>query len=297
MPKTTKPLSIAIIGAGQIGSAFGYQLARAGHNLTMIARPGSPRLNQLQQAKAIVLQNGERVPVRVADSLDEDASFDLVIVTTKAFQVDAFLPALARSKAASFHFLFANFNPDHIRDALPGRRPAFGMPFIQSWIDEAGAIKININKRQKTLHSDQRWVELFESAGLPSAFEADMMGWLRWHAPMTVAIEMVCVAGERHNSGATWREARTMARGIRAGFAILRGIGYEMHRSAKGLAGMPLFIVTLLLWWMSKMKKFRVLLASGEDEARSQADEIIVAARRDPSLASASKTVAAMTIR
>jgi 2-dehydropantoate 2-reductase len=287
------PLSIAIIGAGQIGSAFGYQLARAGHDLTMIARPGSPRLKQLQQAKAIVLQSGERVSVSVADSLDEDAPFDLVIITTKAFQVDAFLPALSRSKAESLHFLFANFNPEAIRDALPGRRLAFGMPFIQSWIDSAGAIKIGINKRQKTLHNDQRWVALFEGAGLPSAFEADMMGWLRWHAPMTVAIEMVCVAGERHHSGAHWREASTMARGMKGGFAILSGLGYEMHSSVKGLSRMPQFAVTFLFWMLSKMKTFRVLLASGENEARAEADAILAAAAKHSALAAASMAVAA----
>ncbi len=243
-----------------------------------------------------MLQSGERVPVNVADSLDEEAPFDLVIVTTKAFQVDAFLPALLRSKAASLHFLFANFNPERIRDALPGRRLAFGMPSIQSWIDADGAIKISISKRQKTLHSDQRWVELFETAGLPSAFEADMMGWLRWHAPMTVAFEMVCVAGERRHSGATWREARTMARGAKGGFAILRGLGYEMHSSKKSLNGMPLFALTFLLWMVSKMKDFRVLLASGEREARAEADAIMAAAAKDPALAVARKAVAATKI-
>ena len=290
----TKPLLIAIIGAGQIGSAFGYKLAAAGHRVTMIARPGSPRLAQLQKAQAIVLQSGEKTPISVEDHLDEDLAFDIVLVTTKAFQVDAFLPALTRSKAAAIHFLFANFDPERLRQAIP-QRSSFGMPFIQSWLDDAGAIKININKRQKTLHNKQQWVDLFESAGLPSKLETDMMGWLRWHAPMTVAFEMVCVAGERRRSGAKWKEARTMARGAKAGFAIISGLGYPLHSSAKGLVRAPQFGIALLLWMFSKPKSFRVLLASAENEARAEANEIVVAAAGTSSLNSACAAVTAMT--
>ena len=287
----TSPLSIAIIGAGQIGSAFGYQLARAGHRLTMIARPGSERLKQLQTSNAIVLQSGERAPVAVADRLEPSTTFDLVIVTTKAFQVDAFLPALAQSRAAAIHFLFANFNAERLKQAIP-ERSSLGMPFIQSWIDKEGAIKINISKRQKTLHDDQRWVDLFEDAGLPSAFEADMLGWLRWHAPLTVAFEMACVAGERRHAGASWKDSRTMVRGAKAGFAILKSLGYPMHPSTRSLA--PQVGLTLLLWILSRQKSFRVLLASGENEGRAEAKEIIAAAAPNPELASASSAVAAM---
>jgi 2-dehydropantoate 2-reductase len=38
------PLSIAIVGAGRIGSSFADQLARASHQVTVVARPGSTRL-------------------------------------------------------------------------------------------------------------------------------------------------------------------------------------------------------------------------------------------------------------
>jgi ketopantoate reductase len=35
-----KPLRIAIVGAGQIGSAFAFQLARVGcHDISVVARP------------------------------------------------------------------------------------------------------------------------------------------------------------------------------------------------------------------------------------------------------------------
>ncbi len=52
------PLSIAVIGIGGIGSTFAYYLARAGHDVTVVARPGSPRLQQLQREGGIVRDTG-----------------------------------------------------------------------------------------------------------------------------------------------------------------------------------------------------------------------------------------------
>ena len=89
--------SIAVIGVGQIGSTFAYKLARAGHDVTVIARPGSLRLNQLRRDNGIVLKTGDRAEMRVGDELDEQTAYDLVVVTTLAHQAESLLPTLARS--------------------------------------------------------------------------------------------------------------------------------------------------------------------------------------------------------
>ena len=51
-------MQIAIIGLGGIGSTFALQLARAGHDVTAIAR--GRRLEQLERDAAIVTAAGER---------------------------------------------------------------------------------------------------------------------------------------------------------------------------------------------------------------------------------------------
>ena len=65
MPDTpSQPLRIAIVGAGQIGSAFAFQLARiGGHDVGVVARPGSTRLRQLRRDGAIVDVKGEQASV------------------------------------------------------------------------------------------------------------------------------------------------------------------------------------------------------------------------------------------
>ena len=84
MPQSS-PLRIAVLGAGKIGSAFAFQLARTGgHDVTVIARPGSVRLGQLERDNAIIDIKGERASVGVSSELDEQVLYDLVIVTLLA---------------------------------------------------------------------------------------------------------------------------------------------------------------------------------------------------------------------
>jgi hypothetical protein len=104
-PSTPRSLRIAVVGCGKIGSTFAFQLARTGHHdVTVVARPGSARLLQLQRDKGIVNVKGERASVHIMDTLDEQTPYDLIIVTVVDYQVDAVLPALQRCAAKSIQF-------------------------------------------------------------------------------------------------------------------------------------------------------------------------------------------------
>ena len=59
-------MKIAIIGLGGIGSTFAFQLAQAGHAVTVVAR--GKRLEQLQRDEALVSVTGKRAAVRVSNS-------------------------------------------------------------------------------------------------------------------------------------------------------------------------------------------------------------------------------------
>ena len=273
------PLSIAIIGLGGIGSTFAYQLSRAGHDVTVIARPGSKRLQQLQRDNGIVHQNGDRVEVRVLDMLDEQRVYDLLVVTTLAYQVEAILPALQRSKARCIHFMFNTFNPEHLRDAIGENRSTFGMPFVMGMLDKEGKLNSTIDPNRKTLHSDQRWVDLFLAAGISSSLETNMPLWLRCHVPMCIAMESISIAGQRRGSGASWVESMTVARGLHGGFAIIKGLGYRLYPSPKLILYFsPRVVIACILWTVSRIKSFRELLATGVIECRSLVDVIIAAA-------------------
>ena len=275
------PLRIAVLGAGKIGSAFAFQLARTGrHDVTVVARSGSVRLQQLQRDGGIVNVKGERANVRVVDRLDEQTPYDLVIVTLLAHQVDVMLPALQRSTARCIQFMFNTFEPEQLQDAVGLERSALGMPFVQANFDQDGKLKATIGAGgQKTLLSQARWVEVFNAAGLPAALERDMPLWLRCHVPLCVAFESISVAGERRGGGAAWGEAIVLARGLLESFALIKGLGYRLYPKGKArLNGCPAWLLAAMLWTLSRIRSFRELLATGKHECCALVDVMLAAA-------------------
>ena len=280
-PGTTTPVRIAVLGAGKIGSAFAFQLARVGgHDVTVIARPGSVRLQQLQRDDGIVDVKGERAAVRVIDALDEGAPYDLLIVTLLDHQTGALLPTLRRSAAKCIQFMFNTFHPERLQDAVGAERCAFGMPFVQATLDGDGKLKATIGAAgQKTIMSEQRWVDLFNGAGLPAALEPDMPLWLRCHVPLCVAFESVAVAAERRGGGASWQEAVVLARGVHASFDLIKGLGHQVYPGAKKLMhGSPTPVLAATLWSMSRIASFREVLATGKAECQILVDVMVASA-------------------
>ena len=274
-------MRIAILGAGKIGSTFAFQLARTGrHDVTVIARPGSARLQQLQRDHGVVNTRGERAEVRVSDALDEQTPYDLVVITLLAHQVGAVLPALRRSAARCVLFMFNTFEPERLQDAVGVERCGFGMAFVQADFDPEGRLKATIGAAgQRTLLGQGRWVEVFTAAGLPAALETDMPRWLRCHVPLCVAFESVSVAGQRRGGGASWTEATVVARGMHEGFALIKGLGHRIYPRGKArLHGCPTWVVAVMLWSLSRLRSFRELLASGESECRALVGTMLAAA-------------------
>jgi 2-dehydropantoate 2-reductase len=269
-----------VLGAGKIGSTFAFQLARTGgHDVTVIARPGSERLRQIERDGAIVDVRGATATVKVTSALDEQTPYDLLIVTLLAHHTADVLPALRRSAAKSIQFMFNTFHPEQLQDAIGKDRCAFGMPFVQAMLDDSGRINAKIGAGgQKTIMSQQHWVEVFNAAGLPAALEPDMPLWLRCHVPLCIALESVSVAGMRRGGGASWNEALVLARGVSASFALINGLGYDIYpKTKKRIASSPILLVAAFLWIISRIRSFRELLATGKAECRALVDAMAAA--------------------
>ena len=283
-------LSIAVIGVRGIGSAFAFKLAKGGHKVTCIARPGSKRLQQLRKDNNnIVLVEGDRASVIIADALNEEIEYDVIIVTTLAHQVHSILPSLQRSKAKYIHFMFNDFNPESLLNIIGINKATFGMPFIMSSLTNEGKVNFKLNPGQKCLHNMQQFVELFNSVGLPSEIEENMFLWLRCHTPLCIGFESISVLAMRHNSGAgagaTWSESVLVASGVHAGFSVIQSLGYKLYPSAKGyLNHLPNFVLAAIFWSMSRIMTFRELLATGKEECKALIDTMIEAANSNNSI-------------
>ena len=273
-----RSLRIAIVGMGGIGSTFAFQLARMSrHEVTAIARPGSPRLKQLQRDGGVINRKAESAALLVAEQLDESVTYDLVLVTLPAHQVEAVLPALQRSAARWIQFMLNTFDPERLRDAVGANRCSFGMPFVQASIDSAGRLNAKIGAGgQKTKMNNQEWVRLFQGAGLPAVFEPDMLLWLRCHVPMCISFESVSVAAMRRGGGASWSESVVIARGMQESFTLIERLGYRLYPAGKArLHASPVFVPASMLWFMSRIPSFRRLLATGANECRALIDVLV----------------------
>ena len=280
-PGSAETLQIAVLGVGKIGSAFAFQLARAGHAVTVIARPGSDRLNQLRRDGCILNIKGERAEVRIVTELDEATPYDLVIVTLLSHQAEAVIPGLQRSAARCIQFMFNTFQPERLQQVIGHDRCAFGMPFIQAMIEADGRLRATIGAGgQKTIMNRQQWVDVFNAAGLPAKFEADMPLWLRCHAPLCAAFESVSVAGQRRNGGASWAEAITIGRGVQASLQLIEALGYPINPQGMKLMQRSSAIgIAAMLWSLSRVRPFRELLATGKAEAADIVSVMADAAR------------------
>jgi len=86
---------VAVVGAGAVGSFYGAMLARAGHKVTLIARPA--HVQAIEQRGLLLDMRGKVETVRVAASVDLSAArgADLVLFCVKSTDTDAVVRQLA----------------------------------------------------------------------------------------------------------------------------------------------------------------------------------------------------------
>lgn len=284
-----RAMKIAVIGLGGIGSTFAFWLARACHDVTVVAR--GKRLEQLERDHAIVMTSGERAAVRVSPALDTTTAWDLVLVTVLASQVDAVLPALTASAAKTVMFMFNTFEPlSRLRDAVGKERFAFGFPAILAHI-EGGKLVSNVVKRGLvTTVTDPAWAAVFTDAGIPAVVHADMESWLRSHAVMVVPVMIASVIAHTRGSGVSWGEATNLARAMAEGFGLVRRLGNSITPApAEVVSRMPTPLVASLLWTASRLDAIRESGAAGYGEPRALIDAM--------SAAGAGETPALLAVR
>jgi 2-dehydropantoate 2-reductase len=89
------------------------------------------------------------------------------------------------------------------------------------------------------------------------------------------------VAGERRRGGASWGKAIVLARGVQESFALIEALGYRVYpRSKARIHGSPIWMVAAMRWLTSRIRSFRELLSTGENECRALVDVKVAAAPR-----------------
>jgi 2-dehydropantoate 2-reductase len=283
MPASTSRRSIAVIGAGRVGSAFAFQLAQAGHNVTVVARSGSKRLEQLRRDEGILRDTGQNAHVTIADALDTTTPFDIVLVTVLAHQVAAVLPALRASAAKQIHFMFVTPEYRRLTEAVAPKRATFGMAAVLSVIKPDGRLKLEIPK-SKAMQGDKDFVALMENAGMPAEYEPEAGRWLRSQTPLTIAMTSVAGTGMQHAKGATLSEARIGARGLKAAFDIIKAQGETPYPKNKAqMSGMPTPLLAMILRQVSR-SHYRETVGNSTEETHGLIQLLTAETNQNPEL-------------
>lgn len=268
-------MRIAILGLGPIGSTFAFHLARAGHDVTGIAR--NKRFEQVKADGGVINVKGERASFTVEPVLDTSKDYDLVLVTVLAHQVDVVLPALKASAAKQVMFMFNTFEPlARLREVVGEQRFAFGFPAILASLPE-GRLEFDIvTVGQITLSTDAQWAKVFTESGIKTDVHTDIESWLRTHAVLIAGLMTVATRAYERKAGVTWTEATDTARAMHEGFSLVRTLGNKVTPAAmNAIDCMPTPMLAAMLWSTSRSPLVKTIGAIGAAEPRALIDAMV----------------------
>ena len=137
-------MRIAVMGAGGVGGYFGGLLARAGNDVTLIAR--GPHLEAIRDRGLHVKGHREEFTVSVAATDDpwQAAPVDLVVFSVKTYQNAAAIPSMAPIVGESTSVLTLQNGVDgyqQVASVMGQDRVLPGAAYIESQIEAPGVIR------------------------------------------------------------------------------------------------------------------------------------------------------------
>jgi 2-dehydropantoate 2-reductase len=143
-PSPTKPLRIAVMGAGAVGCYFGGMLARAGHAVTLIARPTHVQAINANGLRMETKTFDEQVRLSASAEASAVRGADLVLFCVKSMDTEAagaqILPHLAPN-ATVLCLQNGVDNADRLRAVLPNHTVAAAVVYVATEMAGPGHVK------------------------------------------------------------------------------------------------------------------------------------------------------------
>ena len=258
-------MKILIYGAGIIGCTYGWQLAEAGHDITVLVRKGQKSLieeNGIHLVCSDFRGNKKKIidtifRPHVIDELDAGNDFEYIIVTTNKIQLPDVLPVLHKF-AGNAHILFFQNNWDtfdEIARYLSSEQYFFGFPFmVGGGRDENGIY--SVISGMKYSHTPigevngeitpriRKIAQALEEANLKPIVSRQILLWIITHYAAAAGLTAgILSAGDATKFVNNSTAVRTAIRAIREGFAICLKRGYDAKiEKANKLYLLPLLI-------------------------------------------------------
>jgi 2-dehydropantoate 2-reductase len=239
-------MKIVVLGAGVQGTLYGVRLARAGHDVALVAR--GLRARELRAQGAVIQHaiTGRRdtVHLPVLEILSSDVHADLCLVTVRREQLPAVLPDLARATGITrFVFMVNQANGSgFLMSALGRTRFVLAFPGAAGGVEDGIDHYIEVAEQPTAIEAvAQDIAVIFRAAGFKVSLVPDMDAWLRRHAVFVTAIAgaLYMEAGSAPRLSTDIATVRTFILGVREGWDALDKLN---------VAHAPLALHTIFRW-------------------------------------------------
>jgi 2-dehydropantoate 2-reductase len=237
---------IVILGAGVQGTLYGVRLARAGHEVTLIAR--GTRAEELRERGAIIEDamsaRTDTVQLPITERLTPDTHADLCLVAIRREQINEVLPDLvAASAIGRFVFMVNHANgSEGMFKALGRARVVLAFPGAAGSIEGGVDRYIEVSEQPTAVETSARDViSIFRGAGFRVSRVQEMDAWLRRHAVFVTA-----VAGALYEAGGSAGRLAANPEGVSTFILAVREGWAALDRRCVKLA--PLALRTIFCW-------------------------------------------------
>jgi ketopantoate reductase len=263
-------MKVLIYGAGVIGTVYGWQLSKAGHDVTLLVRKGKKAVFQDGICIRCIDQRvkGAAEPVEtcfhaaVVEELSPENDYDWIMVAVKSNQLDEVLSVLAENSGSAHILFFQNnwWGDQKIKAHLQPEQYLFGFSRLFGGWENGNTIECILfnapgmgtmlgEKDGRITPRLQQMAELLKSANLSPEISLDILGWLQFHY-----VEYLGATGAILKAGMTqaFVKDRELVRkailATREGLAICRARGADMKAAPSNL---KFFNLPLFCWYHS----------------------------------------------
>lgn len=259
-------MKILIYGAGIVGSTYGWQLSKVGHEITVLVRP--EKIQRIKEEGIHIhctdYRGGQKdvedivFKPDVIDSLSADNSFEYIIVTTNNLHLKEVLPMLSKSAGNAHILFFQNMwvdDLDSINEHLSEKQYFFGFPFMVGGGRDVVGINSAISglKQSHTplgeLNGEiservQKIAKAFEDANLKPIIYSQIKIWLIAHYAVAAGLSAgIMKAKGGRNFASSSDILKEAIKAIREGLEVCRKLGYNPKaEKANRLYSLPFFI-------------------------------------------------------
>jgi 2-dehydropantoate 2-reductase len=202
MNSPVQPLKIVVMGAGAVGCYFGGMLARAGHRVTLVARPQHVEAIRREGLRMDAKTFDERVRLDAATEPGAARDADVVLFCVKSMDTEDAgrqLQPLLRPDALVLCLQNGVDNADRLRAVLPGREVAAAVVYVATEMAGPGHLKHHGRGELvvEPARGSERVARALVAAGVPTEISDNVRGALWFKLTQNCAYNAISAIAQK----------------------------------------------------------------------------------------------------